>query len=289
MKYFILFGPPGAGKGTQASAMVEQFNLKHISTGALLREEIAAGTELGLQAKALIDAGSLVPDEVVEGMIESQFKTVKGVNGFLLDGFPRTIAQAEALDKMLAKSSEEVTGVVSIMIPDNLIMERIKHRATIEGRADDAKEETINNRIKTYHDKTEPLVGFYQAAGKFQAWITRIAHNLIIDYYRDKANENLISNDEVDYDLLNDANLADSSHESQLVNKQTLNDVKLLCQALPESQSEVVRMRYYYNMSFREIADTLGISINTALGRMRYALINMRRMATEKNISLEIN
>ncbi len=93
----------------------------------------------------------------------------------------------------------------------------------------------------------------------------------------------------MDYDLLNDANLADSSHESQLVNKQTLNDVKLLCQALPESQSEVVRMRYYYNMSFREIADTLGISINTALGRMRYALINMRRMATEKNISLEIN
>ena len=167
MKYFILFGPPGAGKGTQASAMVEQFNLKHISTGALLREEIAAGTELGLQAKALIDAGSLVPDEVVEGMIESQFKTVKGVNGFLLDGFPRTIAQAEALDKMLAKSSEEVTGVVSIMIPDNLIMERITHRATIEGRADDAKEETINNRIKTYHDKTEPLVGFYQAAGKY--------------------------------------------------------------------------------------------------------------------------
>jgi adenylate kinase len=167
MKYYVLFGPPGAGKGTQASAMVEQFNLKHISTGALLREEIAAGTELGLQAKALIDAGSLVPDEVVEGMIESQFKTVKGVNGFLLDGFPRTIAQAEALDKMLAKSSEEVTGVVSIMIPDNLIMERIKHRATIEGRADDAKEETINNRIKTYHDKTEPLVGFYQAAGKY--------------------------------------------------------------------------------------------------------------------------
>ncbi len=167
MKYFILFGPPGAGKGTQASAMVEQFNLKHISTGALLREEIAAGTALGLQAKALIDAGSLVPDEVVEGMIESQFKTVKGVNGFLLDGFPRTIAQAEALDKMLAKTGEGVTGVVSIMIPDAMIMERIKHRAPIDGRADDAKEETINNRIKTYHDKTEPLVGFYQAAGKY--------------------------------------------------------------------------------------------------------------------------
>ena len=167
MKYYVLFGPPGAGKGTQAAAMVERYNLHHISTGDLLRKEIAAGTELGLKAKALIEDGRLVPDEVVEGMIESEFKSVKGVKGFLLDGFPRTIAQAEALDKMLAKSSEQVTGVVSIMIPDAMIMERIKHRATIEGRADDAKEETINNRIKTYHDKTEPLVGFYQAAGKY--------------------------------------------------------------------------------------------------------------------------
>ena len=167
MKYFILFGPPGAGKGTQATAMVESYKLCHISTGALLRNEIAAGTELGLKAKALIDAGELVPDEVVEGMIESQFNTVKGVEGFLLDGFPRTIAQAEVLDKMLAKKGEAVTSCVSIMIPDAMIMERIKHRATIEGRADDAKEETINNRIKTYHEKTEPLVEYYKKAGKY--------------------------------------------------------------------------------------------------------------------------
>ena len=87
MKYYILFGPPGAGKGTQATAMVEKYNLHHISTGALLRKEIAAGTELGLQAKALIEKGCLVPDEVVEGMIENEFKTVTGVDGFLLDGF----------------------------------------------------------------------------------------------------------------------------------------------------------------------------------------------------------
>ena len=167
MKYYILFGPPGAGKGTQASAMVEKFKLKHISTGELLRSEIAAGTELGLKAKALIDAGSLVPDEVVEAMIASTFETVKGVDGFLLDGFPRTLAQAEALDKMLKGKGEQVTAVVSIMIPDAMIMERIKHRATIEGRADDAKEDTINNRIKTYHDKTEPLVDFYKKAGKY--------------------------------------------------------------------------------------------------------------------------
>ena len=115
MKYYILFGPPGAGKGTQASAMVEKYNLCHISTGALLRKEIAAGSELGLKAKSLIDAGKLVPDEVVEGMIAHEFDTVKGVSGFLLDGFPRTIAQAEALDAMLAKTGEAVTAVVSIM------------------------------------------------------------------------------------------------------------------------------------------------------------------------------
>lgn len=167
MKYFILFGPPGAGKGTQATSMVEKYNLCHISTGELLRKEIAAGTELGLQAKSLIDAGSLVPDAIVEGMIEQQFKTVKDVNGFLLDGFPRTTAQAASLDKMLEKSSESVTSVVSIMIPDEMIKERIRHRATIEGRADDAKEETINNRIKTYHDKTEPLIGYYRENGKY--------------------------------------------------------------------------------------------------------------------------
>ncbi len=167
MKYYILFGPPGAGKGTQATAMVENFNLCHISTGELLRGEIAKGTELGLKAKALIDAGELVPDEVVEGMIENKFKTVTGVAGFLLDGFPRTEAQAEALDKMLAKSGEEVTSLVSIMIPDEMIKERIKHRASIEGRQDDAKDETINNRIKTYHEKTEPLIEYYTKAGKY--------------------------------------------------------------------------------------------------------------------------
>jgi adenylate kinase len=167
MKYYILFGPPGAGKGTQATAMVEKYNLCHLSTGALLRSEIAAGTPLGLQAKALIESGALVPDEVVEGMIESKFKGTAGVDGFLLDGFPRTIAQAEALDAMLAKGGEAVTAVVSIMIPDPMIFERIAHRANIEGRADDARPEVVENRIRTYHDKTEPLVDFYKNAGSY--------------------------------------------------------------------------------------------------------------------------
>ena len=167
MKYYILFGPPGAGKGTQATAMVERYNLHHISTGALLRKEIAAGTELGLQAKALIEKGCLVPDEVVEGMIESEFKTVTGVDGFLLDGFPHTLPQAEALDAILAKTDEAVTATVSIMIPDAMIMERIKGRALKEGRADDASEDIINNRIVTYHNQTEPLIEYYEKVEKY--------------------------------------------------------------------------------------------------------------------------
>ena len=167
MKYYILFGPPGAGKGTQATAMVEKYNLHHISTGALLRKEIAAGTELGKLAKDLIENGNLVPDEVVEGMIENEFKSVKGVDGFLLDGFPRTLPQAAALDKILAKNSEEVTATVSIMIPDEMVMERIKGRALKEGRADDASEDIINTRIATYHAQTEPLIEYYTNASKY--------------------------------------------------------------------------------------------------------------------------
>ncbi len=167
MKYYVLFGPPGAGKGTQAAAMVERYNLHHISTGALLRKEIAAGSELGKLAKSLIENGNLVPDEVVEGMIESEFKTVKGVDGFLLDGFPRTLPQADALDQILAKTGEAVTGTISIMIPDAMIMERIKGRALKEGRADDASEEIINTRIETYHNQTEPLIEYYAKADKY--------------------------------------------------------------------------------------------------------------------------
>ena len=168
MKYYVLFGPPGAGKGTQAGAMVERYNLCHLSTGELLRSEIAAGTPLGLQAKTLIEGGNLVPDEVVEGMIEAKFASVKGVDGFLLDGFPRTLAQADALKALLEKRGESVTACVSIMIPDALIHERIAHRAALEGRADDAKDEVVNNRIQTYHAKTEPLIAYYKAAGLYR-------------------------------------------------------------------------------------------------------------------------
>ena len=165
MKYLILFGPPGAGKGTHAGAISEKYNLKHISTGELLRAEMAAGTELGKKAKELIEAGVLVPDSIVEGMIESAFDTIKGVDGFLLDGFPRNLQQAADLDAILAKRGSKVDAVVSLMITDDLIRQRIAGRALIEGRADDADEKVINNRIKTYHEQTEPLIAYYKKAG----------------------------------------------------------------------------------------------------------------------------
>lgn len=171
MKYYILFGPPGAGKGTHAGAVAEKYNMKHISTGELLRAEIAAGTELGLKAKSLIDDGKLVPDEVVEGMIETAFDTIKGYDGFLLDGFPRNLSQAKDLDRILADRGEKITAIISIMISDEMIFERIHHRAEIEGRADDASDETIKNRIATYHSMTEPLIKYYKEAGLYhEVW-----------------------------------------------------------------------------------------------------------------------
>lgn len=167
MKYYVLFGPPGAGKGTQAAKLVEKYGFRHISTGDALRKEISAGTPLGKEAKALIEKGSLVSDGIVENIIANVIESNPDATGFLFDGFPRTIAQAEALDGMLAARGEGLTGVISIIIDDQTVKERIRHRAEVENRRDDMDDATIANRIATYHKKTEPLIGFYRNQSKY--------------------------------------------------------------------------------------------------------------------------
>lgn len=146
--------------------------------------------------------------------------------------------------------------------------------------AEDIFQETFVKAITTLQQ------GRYQNDGKFAAWITRIAHNLVIDQFRIERNENAISNDEAEFDLLNDAKLSEGTIENKMVNEQVLKDVRALIDELPDCQREVVFMRYYQDLSFKEIADMTGVSINTALGRMRYAVLNMRRIAEEKCISL---
>ncbi len=148
--------------------------------------------------------------------------------------------------------------------------------------AEDIFQETFVKAIVTIQQ------GRYTADGKFSAWITRIAHNLVIDSFRQERNENTVSNEEGEIDLFNNAELCDDNIEMQMVNDQTLNDVRRLVNALPDNQREVVYMRYYQDLSFKEIADITGVSINTALGRMRYAILNMRRIAQEKDIVLQV-
>ena len=146
--------------------------------------------------------------------------------------------------------------------------------------AEDLFQETFVKVIVTLQQ------GRYVNDGKFSAWITRIAHNLVIDQFRVERNENLISNDETEFDLLNDARLSEGTVENRMVNEQVLCDVRALIDELPDCQREVVFMRYYQDLSFKDIADITGVSINTALGRMRYAVLNMRSIASEKNVSL---
>lgn len=151
-----------------------------------------------------------------------------------------------------------------------------------EDVADDIFQETFMKAVVTIQQ------GRYTENGKFQAWITRIAHNLVIDYFRQVRNENSVSNEEVGYDLFNDIKLSEANVETKIVHEQVLEDVKLLVEHLPQSQKEVVFMRYYQGLSFKEIAEATGVSINTALGRMRYALLNLRRMACKKELHLAI-
>jgi adenylate kinase len=169
MLNLVLFGPPGAGKGTQSAMLVEKHKLIHLSTGDLLRGEIAAGTELGLEAKKLMDQGLLVPDSVVIGMIGSKLKQNPNAGGFIFDGFPRTVAQAEALDELLANSSTSISGMLALVVEEEELVERLLNRGKDSGRSDDQDESIIRNRIKEYNAKTAPLADYYNKQGKYTA------------------------------------------------------------------------------------------------------------------------
>lgn len=156
----VFFGPPGAGKGTQAQRIVEQFGIPQISTGDILRAAVAAGTALGQQAGPLMAAGKLVPDELVVGIVEERLREADCARGFLLDGFPRTIPQAEALGRVLTKAGKEIQHVVSLEVPDEVIHERMKGR----GRADDSPE-TVQKRLDEFRKLTAPLKEYYQRLG----------------------------------------------------------------------------------------------------------------------------
>lgn len=162
----ILFGPPGSGKGTQSEKLIAKYNLKHLSTGDLLRSEIAAATPLGLEAKKLMDAGQLVPDEVVVGMISSALDANPLVNGFLFDGFPRTTAQAEALDKLLKLKGTEIGIVLALEVSEEELVKRLLNRGVTSGRSDDTNEAVIRNRIVEYKNKTSIVADYYRATDK---------------------------------------------------------------------------------------------------------------------------
>ena len=161
MLNIVLFGPPGAGKGTQSSLLIEKYNLVHLSTGDILRSEIAEGTLLGIEAKELMDKGKLVPDNVVIGMISSKLDKNVTANGFIFDGFPRTTEQAIALDSLLIKKNTSISTMVSLNVDDEELISRLLKRGKDSGRADDQNKEIIVNRINEYKEKTAPLKEYY--------------------------------------------------------------------------------------------------------------------------------
>jgi adenylate kinase len=168
MLNIVLFGPPGSGKGTQSAKLVEKYGLIQLSTGDLLRGEISQGTELGLKAKSLMDAGQLVPDEVVIGMIRSKLNSNPNAKGFIFDGFPRTVAQAEALDNLLSEKGLGITKMLALEVPDAELETRLLLRGQNSGRADDKNPEVIQKRIRVYNNETLPVAEFYKAQGKFE-------------------------------------------------------------------------------------------------------------------------
>ena len=168
MKHLILFGPPGSGKGTQAKKLVEKFGMVHISTGDLFRYEIGNETPLGKEAQSYMDKGQLVPDSVTIGMLKNKVNMHPDANGFIFDGFPRTIAQSEALDEFLAEREESVSGLIALNVEDEEIVKRLLERGITSGRKDDANEEVIRNRITVYKAETSPVYNYYNDQEKSQ-------------------------------------------------------------------------------------------------------------------------
>ncbi|HXB08135.1 MAG TPA: adenylate kinase [Puia sp.] len=162
----ILFGPPGSGKGTQSERLISKYGLKHLSTGDLLRSEIAGQTPLGLAAKSFMDKGQLVPDEVVIEMISSALDNNPRAHGFLFDGFPRTTAQAEALDKLLNQKGTSIVVVLALQVGQNELIKRLLNRGLTSGRPDDVNEEIIRNRITEYEKKTAAVADHYKKYDK---------------------------------------------------------------------------------------------------------------------------
>lgn len=176
---------------------------------------------------------------------------------------------SDAFDTLLARYQQKIYSYILFLVHDDEV-------------ADDLFQETFMKAIVTIRQ------GRYVESGRFSAWLTRIAHNLVIDKYRQDRNSNVISNDASDADLFNDASLSDITLEMKMITEQSLTDVGRLLKELPDNQKEVLYMRFYQDLSFKEIADATGVSINTALGRMRYGLINLRKMVSERGIVLEV-
>lgn len=197
---------------------------------------------------------------------------MESINCMTDDALVRLYAEGNnnAFDVLLNRYEQRIFSYISFIVHNQEV-------------AEDIFQETFMKAIVTIQQ------GRYTENGRFQAWLTRIAHNLIIDFFRQCRNENCVSNDDVEYDLFNDMKLSETTIEMKMVKNQTLDDVRLLVENLPQNQKEVVYMRYYQELSFKEIAEATGVSINTALGRMRYALLNLRRMAVSHNVYLAIS
>jgi len=166
MLNIVLFGPPGAGKGTQSNFLIKKYNLIHLSTGDILRNEIKTGTKLGIEAKTIMNKGELVPDKVVINMISTKLDSLPDANGFIFDGFPRTTAQAVNLDKMLSNKATSISAMISLKVDDDELIKRLLERGKDSGRADDQDKNIIQNRINEYNKKTAPLKDYYLAQNK---------------------------------------------------------------------------------------------------------------------------